>query len=428
MTDHGRPASARAFERARAVSPGGVHSPVRAFRAVDGPPVFFDRGEGAEVVDLDGRRLLDTCLSWGPLPLGHAHPAVVEAVREAAGKGLSFGACHAGEAALCELILEGFPHHERVRLVSSGTEAVMTALRLARGVTGRSLVVKYDGGYHGHLDSLLVSAGSGLATLGVASSAGVPAALAETTLVAPFDDLDATARLFAEHGSDIACVALEPLPGNNGLLPQRREFLAGLRELCDEHGALLLFDEVISGFRLRFGGYDAMVDLRPDLTTLGKIVGGGLPIGAVAGRAELMDRLAPEGDVYQAGTLSGNPVSVAAGTTTLRVLRDEGAHDRLEELGRRFESALSGGPSWMQLQRQGSLNWLYLSEGELPRRADAIAEEAITRFTQLHPRMLAEGVYLPPSGYELFFLSTAHSEEQVDRLAETLLAQVTALD
>jgi glutamate-1-semialdehyde 2,1-aminomutase len=343
-------ASRDAFECACTVSPGGVHSPVRAFRSVGGTPIFFDRAEGARVRDLDGNEYVDFCLSWGPLILGHAHPGVVAAVREAAGRGLSYGACHLGESRLAAAILKGLPDFDRVRLVSSGTEAVMTALRLARGATGRSLVLKFEGGYHGHLDSLLVQAGSGLATLGTSSSAGVPEAIARTPLVAPLADPQAVRALFDRHGDDIACVAIEPIPANNGLLPQSGELLALLRELCDRHGSLLLFDEVITGFRLRYGTCAPLLDgagadVRPDLVTLGKIVGGGMPIGAVSGRADLLDRLAPLGPVYQAGTLSGNPVSCAAGLATLEVLREQDPYPRLEALGARLQSRLeSGGP------------------------------------------------------------------------------------
>jgi glutamate-1-semialdehyde 2,1-aminomutase len=421
--------SRQAFERACAVSPGGVHSPVRAFQAVGGTPVLFERGEGARVGDLDGNSYTDFCMSWGPLILGHAPPEVVEAVRAAAGKGLSFGACHEGEADLCEAILRGFPDFDRVRLVSSGTEAVMTAVRLARGATDRPLVLKFEGGYHGHLDSLLVKAGSGLATLGTASSAGVPEGIAATTLVAPFDDLDAVAALFKEHGDRIACVSVEPIPANNGLLVQSDEWLAGLRRLCDEHGSLLHFDEVITGFRLRYGGVGPTVGVEPDLVTLGKIIGGGMPIGALTGKAKLLDRLAPLGDVYQAGTLSGNPVSVAAGLATLERLEDGSVHARLEVLGARLEAALVAGPSELpQVRRRGSIVWPYFSDTPLPTRADAIDDASITRFTKLYGGMLERGFYLPPSGHEVLFLSAAHDEADVDALAAALLAEVALLD
>jgi glutamate-1-semialdehyde 2,1-aminomutase len=413
-----RTRSRAAFDRAGRVSPGGVHSPVRAFRSVGGTPVFFARGEGAHVWDVDGNRYLDLCMSWGPLILGHAHPAVIAAVREAASRGLSFGACHEGESALAEAILKGFPAFERVRFVSSGTEAVMTALRLTRGATGRRLVLKFEGGYHGHSDALLVKAGSGLATLGVATTDGVPADTAATTLVAPFDDDDALTAIFAEHGDDLACVIVEPLPANNGLLPQRPEWLARLRSLCDRHGALLVFDEVITGFRLRYGGAGPLVGVEPDLVTLGKIVGGGMPVGAVTGPATLLDLLAPVGRVYQAGTLSGNPVSMAAGLATLSLLQDGSVHARLEEAGARLARALcDGAPPWIQVQRAGSIVWPTLADGPLPRRADAVAPATVERFGPLHAALLERGFYLPPAALEVLFLSAAHSDEDLDAFA-----------
>jgi glutamate-1-semialdehyde 2,1-aminomutase len=428
-------ASQAAFERARSLSPGGVHSPVRAFRSVGGTPIFFDSASGSRFTDLDGNEFLDFCLSWGPLILGHAHPQVVEAVREAATRGLSFGACHRGESDLSEAILEGFPDFERVRLMNSGTEAVMTAVRLARGVTGKSLVLKFEGGYHGHLDSLLVKAGSGLATLGTSSSAGVPEEIARTTLVAPLDDEDALRATFAEHGENIALAAIEPIPANNGMLPQRGAFLKLLKELCDEHCALLLFDEVITGFRFRYGSVGPLLDgegaeVKPDLVTLGKIVGGGLPIGAVTGSAALLDQLAPEGPVYQAGTLSGNPVSCAAGLATLRVLQDASNYDRLEALGARLEAALAGGgPDWLRVQRRGSVSWLCLDGSpDLPRRADRIGDAGIERFNAMHGPLLERRLYLAPSAHEVLFLSTAHDEADVDALAAGLIAEGAQLD
>ncbi|MBM4356036.1 MAG: aminotransferase class III-fold pyridoxal phosphate-dependent enzyme, partial [Deltaproteobacteria bacterium] len=302
------------FEKARTRIPGGVNSPARAFKAVGGNPVYVASAEGAELVDVDGNRYVDFCMSWGPLILGHARREVVEAVRQAAGKGLSYGAVHEGEIVLADLVLEAFPEYQRVRAVSSGTEAVMTALRVARGKTRRERVVKFDGGYHGHFDGLLVKAGSGLATLAIADSGGVPAGIAQTTLVAPLDDRPAVEALFERYGKEIAAVIIEPMPANNGLLLQRAEFLRFLREITTAHGALLIFDEVISGFRVRFGGYGQAVGVQADLVTLGKILGGGMPVGALVGPADIMDVLAPVGSVYQAGTLSGNPVSLAAGT------------------------------------------------------------------------------------------------------------------
>jgi glutamate-1-semialdehyde 2,1-aminomutase len=414
------------FDRAQMLIPGGVNSPVRAFGSVDGSPIFFDRAEGARFTDIEGREFLDLCMSWGPLILGHAHEAVVRQVQEAASRGLSYGACHTGEVELAERILRAFDWADQVRMVSSGTEAVMTALRLARGVTRRPLVLKFDGGYHGHSDSLLVSAGSGLVTQAIASSAGVPDEVAATTLVAPLDDEETVEAIFKAHGERIAAIVIEPMPANNGLLVQRDAFLEKLRMICNRYGALLIFDEVISGFRLHYGGYDARCGVLPDICTLGKIVGGGMPIGAVVAPRDIMGHLAPVGPVYQAGTLSGNPVSVAAGNATLGQLENSSSYEHLEALGSRFsqrlqEAAVVG----LQLQRQGSILWPYLSSQTLPRRADAIDEGIRDRYRGLHGKMLRRGIYLPPSAYEVWFLSAAHSEGDVDQLADALISVVS---
>ncbi len=430
MSTH--PVSARLFTQAQQVTPGGVHSPVRAFGSVPGDPVFFASASGSQATDADGRTYVDLCMSWGPLILGHADPAVVRAVQEAAPKGLSYGACHAGEVALAELIVSAFPSFDQCRFVSSGTEAVMTALRLARGATGRSKVIKFEGGYHGHSDALLVKAGSGLITAAdpdsEPSSAGVPAEVAATTLQVPFGDLDAVTRLFERVGHDIAAVILEPMPANNGLLVQTPGFLAGLRALTAEHGALLIFDEVISGFRTGWGGYSAGVT--PDLVTLGKVIGGGMPVGAVVGPRATMEHLAPTGPVYQAGTLSGNPVSMAAGHATLSQLADGAVYARLEALGARLQARIEGGRtrSWPQVQRVGSIVWLYLDEGALPTRADTISQTHVTRFNHLHGQLLDAGFYVPPSAYEVLFLSAAHTDAEVDALADAVLSAVAGLD
>ena len=413
--------SKQLYEQARKLIPGGVNSPVRAFRKVGGSPIYFREASGSRCTDVDGNCYVDFCQSWGPLILGHAHPEVVEAVRAAAARGLSFGACHEGEIELAGLILEAFPEHDRVRAVSSGTEAVMTALRLARGYTGRQLVLKFDGGYHGHYDGMLVKAGSGLVTEAIADSRGVPGTLAETTLVAPLDDETAVRKIFEAHGQNIAAIIIEPLPANNGLLVQRREFLAFLREICREFDALLIFDEVISGFRLKFGGYGQMVGVGADIVVLGKIVGGGMPVGAVSGRAEIMDMLAPLGDVYQAGTLSGNPVGVAAGIATLKALRHNQPYERLQALGRCFVGRLAeAGLPAVQAVQAGSILWLYLDAVTPPRRADAISSRAMARFNRLYWPLLHSGFYLPPSPYEVFFLSTAHTEGDVEDLADAV--------
>jgi len=413
------------FEKAKSCIPGGVHSPVRAFGSVPGDPVFFRSGEGAYIETESGQRLLDLCMSWGPLILGHAHPTVVQAVQEAASKGLSFGACHRGETDLAEQILKGFDWADQVRFTSSGTEAVMTAIRLARGISMRSKVIKFDGGYHGHFDSMLVKAGSGLATSGLANSAGVPEAFAADTIVLPFDDEAALEQAFIDHKDEIACVALEPVPGNNGLLKQRQSWLKRIRALCNEQCTLLLFDEVISGFRTCYGGVDGWMGVEPDLTTLGKIVGGGMPIGALLGKRRMMEQLAPNGPVYQAGTLSGNPVSVASGLATLRLLEDPAVYERLEQLGAYLEEGLAA-IDGVQVVRSGSLLWPYLGDQDIPRRADAIEAVHAERFSPIHAGLLARGFYLPPSAYEVLFLSTAHTEADLDGLIEAWTLEMSA--
>jgi len=410
--------------------PGGVNSPVRAFGAVGGEPIFFQRGEGAELVDVDGNRYVDFCGSWGPLILGHWAESIREDVTTALAEGLTFGASSPREVDCAERVLAALPGCDRVRFVSSGTEAVMTALRLARGVTGRPKILKFEGCYHGHSDGLLVKAGSGLATSGIATSKGVPDTIAGETVVIPLDDEDALNSAFAEFGKQLAAVIIEPLPANAGLLEQRPEFLRKVRGLCTEHGALLIADEVINGFRLRFGSYSDTVDLEPDLITLGKIVGGGMPVGAVAGPAEIMDQLAPLGPVYQAGTLSGNPVAMAAGAATLRVLAEEHVYEHLESLGQTFDAALAkagAGLDWLHWKRLGSIIWLHCADGELPRRSDRVSTEAVDRFNRIHPGLLERGYYLPPSGWEVMFLSNAHSFQQVTGLAETLAELLGAL-
>lgn len=413
--------SRAAYARALESLPGGVNSPVRAFRRVGGRPVFFRAGRGSRCTDLDGNEYTDYCLSWGPLIHGHAPQPVVESVRRAAVDGLSFGACHERESELAELVLGAFPGRRRLRAVSSGTEAVMTAVRIARAATGRDLVVKFDGGYHGHADGMLVKAGSGLATHAIADSAGVPRPVAATTVVAPFDDDAAIRGVFAELGGRIAAVVLEPLPANNGLLVQRPDWLRSVAALARRAGALLILDEVISGFRLRYGGYGGALGIDADLITLGKVIGGGMPLGAVVGPVELMDRLAPDGAVYQAGTLSGNPLSMAAGIAALRLLHDDPPYERLERLGARLQAAVARiGRGDAQAQRVGSIVWLYLAAGELPRRAGGIEPAAVDRFGAVHGPLLERGHYLPPSAYEVLFLSTAHTAAQVEKLAADL--------
>jgi glutamate-1-semialdehyde 2,1-aminomutase len=418
--------SARLFDRALRVIPGGVNSPVRAFRAVGGTPLFIDRGEGPWVFDADGNRYLDLVGSWGPLILGHAHPAVVKAVMEATRHGMTFGAPCAGEVELAERIVRHYPGLEQVRFVSSGTEAVMSAIRVARAATGRSVIVKFSGCYHGHADHLLVAAGSGLATFGSPSSAGVPEAFVSATRVLPLDDEAAARELFAREGAAIAAVLIEPVPANHGLLLQRQPFLEALRELTRRHGALLIFDEVISGFRLAPGGAAERLGIVPDMATFGKVIGGGMPVGAFGGARAVMSRLAPEGDAYQAGTLSGNPVAMAAGIATLDALQREDAWRRLEALGasleRRLAPVVARARFPLQLVRLGSLFWLSLQPERVPRSAMALTPEASERFARLFHSMLARGVYLPPSPYEVCFLSLAHRDEHIEQLAVALEA------
>jgi len=417
--------SEQLYERATRLMPGGVSSPVRAFRSVGGTPVYYREAEGAHFADEDGNRYLDFCMSWGPLILGHAHPAVVEAVCAAARRGLSFGACARPEIELAERVLKGFPSMERVRFVNSGTEAVMTAIRLARGATGRSRILKFEGGYHGHSDALLVKAGSGLATFGTSSSRGVPPGAVSETLVCPLDSQDALDEAFARFGSELAAVIVEPLPANNGLLEQRKEWLQHLRRLTTRHHVLLIFDEVISGFRFGYGGYGDMLGVGADLVTLGKIIGGGMPVGALAGSRAVMDELSPVGDVYQAGTLSGNPVSLAAGCATLDQLADGSVYRELEALGELLDRTLAelgGDLPWLRWRRCGSVFWLHLAEGEPPRAAGAIRPEAAERYNRMHGKLLERGVYLAPSAYEVAFLSAAHTEDDVRTLARELVA------
>jgi glutamate-1-semialdehyde 2,1-aminomutase len=421
-----RTLSDKLYERATTLMPGGVNSPVRAFGAVGGHPVYFRKGRGAELIDVDGNAYVDFCMSWGPLILGHWPEAIREEVIAAMGEGLTFGACSPREVACAEAVLLDRPAGDLVRFVSSGTEAVMTALRLARGVTGWPKILKFEGCYHGHSDGLLVKAGSGLATSGIASSKGVPAAIAGETVVAPLDDDEALEAIFAAYGSELAAAVIEPLPANAGLLEQRPAFLRRLRDLCHAHGALFVADEVISGFRLTYGSWAEAHALCPDLVTFGKIIGGGMPVGALSGRRALMEHLAPLGPVYQAGTLSGNPVAMAAGAATLAALHDGSVHARLDALGATFQEALAAANAkaklpWLRSHRVGSILWLHLAEGELPRRSDRVSAEAIARYNRIHGALLDRGYYLPPSGWEVFFLSAAHTEDHVTGLAQALV-------
>ena len=408
------------FERARAVIPGGVDSPVRAFGAVGGAPVFIERGEGAYLIDADGERRVDLVQSWGALLFGHARPEIVEAATRSASKGTSFGAPTAGEVELAERIVEAVPSIDRVRLVNSGTEAAMSAIRLARGATGRDLIVKFEGCYHGHSDSLLAKgAGSGLATLGIPSSPGVTEGAARDTLTAPFNDLDAVRSTFAERGREVAVVAVEPVAANMGVVAPEPGFLEGLRQLCDEHGALLLFDEVITGFRIAYGGAQTYYGVMPDLTVLGKVMGGGFPCAAFGGRDDVMSQLAPEGPVYQAGTLSGNPVAVAAGIATLDLARAEEPYPSLETtadvLIEGLTEAFATAEIPVTINRAGSLCSVFFTDAPVRDFEGARAADH-RRYGRFFHHMLANGVILPPSGYELWTLCTAHGPEETERI------------
>jgi glutamate-1-semialdehyde 2,1-aminomutase len=418
------PRSAELYARACRVIPGGVSSPVRAFRAVGGTPLFIARGAGAQVFDADGRSYLDLVGSWGPLIAGHAHPAIVGAISEALTRGTTFGAPCAGEVELAERVVAAYPAIEQVRFVSSGTEAVMSAIRVARACTGRDVIVKFAGCYHGQADHLLVAAGSGLATFGRPSSAGVPSAFTANTRVLPLDDADALEALFAREGDTIAAVIIEPIPANHGLLLQRREFLLALRRLTQQYGALLIFDEVISGFRVAKGGAAELLDIAPDMATFGKVIGGGMPVGAFGAARRIMSRLAPDGDTYQAGTLSGNPVAMAAGLATLDLLERERAWSVLETRGASLERALAPvlarAPFPLHLVRVGSLFWLALHAAGAPRHAATLTAQESARFARLFHAMLARGVYLAPSAYEACFLSLAHGEAEIARFVQAL--------
>jgi glutamate-1-semialdehyde 2,1-aminomutase len=407
--------SARLFEEARRLMPGGVSSPVRAMRSVGRDhPLFLRRGAGGEVWDADGNRYVDWVQSWGPLIAGHAHPDVVAAVTAAAERGTSFGAPTELELQLAREVRAAVPSLEQVRFVSSGTEAVMSAVRLARAHTGRTKIVKFAGGYHGHADALLAQAGSGLATLGIPSSPGVPATVTADTLVCEYNDLDAVRALAERHGDDLAAILVEPVAGNMGVVPPRPGFLEGLRTVCNGTGALLLMDEVITGFRVGYGGGQERLAVRADLTCLGKIVGGGLPAAAFGGGAEIMSRLAPEGDVYQAGTLSGNPLAMAAGLATLALLREPGAYDRLESTAAALEAGLRRDD--VTVNRVGAMLTAFFHPGPVRSFADAAASDT-ERFARFHAHMLAHGIYLAPSQFEALMPSLAHTSEQVERTA-----------
>jgi glutamate-1-semialdehyde 2,1-aminomutase len=421
--------SAELFEKAKTFFPGGVNSPVRAFRSVGGTPLFFAKGQGSHVWDEDCNEFIDYCCSWGPLILGHAHPSVVKAVQETVANGSSFGAPTRLENELAELILKNHSYFEKIRFVSSGTEAAMSAIRLARGYTGRDKIIKFEGCYHGHVDSLLVKAGSGLATLGTSSSAGIPEAYAKETIVLPLNDTAALEKAVSDYRGQIAVVAIEPIPANNGLLLQEGDFLRYLREVCTREGIILLFDEVISGFRVGFEGASGYYGIQPDVLAFGKIIGGGLPVGAYASRAEVMSHVAPEGPVYQAGTLSGNPVAMAAGIAQLTECLRPGFYEELKEktdyLVNNVLSYARSKQYKFNMFSVGSIFWVTFSDQKAIRRSDEIDSEEMQKFAPFHRSLLEQGIYLGPSGYEVGFVSAAHTSEDLDR---TIAAMQHALD
>ncbi len=416
-------------QRAESLFPGGVNSPVRAFRAVGGEPPFLVRGEGAYLWDADGNRYIDYFGSWGPMILGHAFPPVVEAIREAAGRSASFGASTEAEGDLAELVIACFPAIEKMRFVSSGTEATMSAIRVARAFTGRKYVIKFEGCYHGHADGLLVKAGSGVATFGIPGSAGVPEETARFTLALPFNDAEAVEAAFEKHRDEIACVIVEPVVGNAGCIPPAAGYLQALRELTARYGALLIVDEVMTGFRVALGGAQELYGIRPDLTTLGKILGGGLPCGAFGGRAEIMDQLAPLGPVYQAGTLSGNPLAMAAGIAMVGYLREhrDEVYPKLEMLSAALADGVAELAAGIEVplttNRVGAM-WTWFFTGEPVTDFSSAAKSDTKKFAAFHQAMLQAGVWLPPSQYEAAFMSAAHSE---DDIRQTLGAARAAL-
>jgi glutamate-1-semialdehyde 2,1-aminomutase len=404
------------FERAREIIPGGVNSPVRAGKAVGIDPPFIGRAEGCFLWDMDGNQYVDYVCSWGPMILGHGHPEVVKALEERVSKGTSYGAPTALEVEMAETITKMVPSIEMVRMVNSGTEATMSAIRLARGFTGREKIIKFEGCYHGHADSLLVSAGSGVATFAIPGCPGVPADTAEHTLSLSFNDLDGVVQAFEKLGKEIAAVIIEPIPGNMGVVIPKKEFLTGLREITLKNGALLIFDEVISGFRVAPGGAQQVYHINPDLTCLGKIIGGGLPVGAYGGRRDIMEQMAPEGDIYQAGTLSGNPLAMAAGLATLRILQEEDVYQELENKGRMLfsglEDAAKAAGVEVVINRIGSMGSLFFGENPVTDFDSAKASDA-ERFKGYYAKMLNQGIYLAPSAFEACFISTAHDENSI---------------
>ncbi len=421
QTTDNRVKSSRLFDRARSVLVGGVNSPVRAFGAVGGKPVFVERAEGPYIHDVDGNRYVDLVCSWGPAIVGHAHPAVVKAVQNAAANGLSFGACCAAEAELAEMIANAVQGVDMVRFVSSGTEATMSALRLARAATGRDKVLKFIGCYHGHFDALLVAAGSGAATFGQPDSAGVPMAFAESTLLAPYNDLAAIEKIMQSHGSEIAAIIIEPIAGNMGYVPPVAGYVEGVRRTCDQHGSFLIFDEVMTGFRVAWGGYRTLCDVQPDLTCWGKVIGGGMPVAAYGGSREVMSNVSPLGATYQAGTLSGNPLGMASGLATLGICNNAGFYDALGAKATRLATGLQNAAAAagvaLQTGSTGGMFGMSFSDTPVQNFEDAKRCDH-ERFARFFRAMLDRGVWLPPSGYEAMFISSAHTDESIDHVID----------
>ena len=405
------------FEQALKIIPGGVNSPVRACKSVGADPLFIERGEGCLIYDADGNRFIDYIGSWGPLILGHRHPAVVDAITAVLERGTSFGAPTDLEIQLAEMVIEAVASVDLVRMVNSGTEATMSAIRLARGVTGRDLVIKFDGCYHGHADTLLVAAGSGVATLGIPGSPGVPEAVAQSTVSLPFNDIEAIEKVMADKGDKVACVVVEPVAGNMGLVAPEDGFLKTLRELTEMHGTVLIFDEVMTGFRVAYGGAQSLYDIRPDLTCFGKVIGGGLPVAAYGGKKEIMSQIAPQGSIYQAGTLSGNPIAMAAGIATLKQLQKPGVYEALNERSKRLITGLGQAANKASVAARvghvGSMMGMFFTDRNVANFDDAKTCD-LELFSKFYQGMRQHGIYIAPSQFEVLFLSTAHSDEHVD--------------
>lgn len=412
--------SIEAFKKAEQLMPGGVNSPVRAFKSVDMPAIFMDHGKGSKIYDIDGNEYIDYVLSWGPLILGHENKQVIDSLHKTVDKGTSFGASTLEEIKLAELVVDRVPSIEKVRMVSSGTEATQDTIRLARGYTGRDKIVKFEGCYHGHSDSLLIKAGSGVATLGLPDSPGVPEGTAKSTITVPYNDLDAIKQAFEMYGDDIAGVIVEPVAGNMGVVPPIEGFLQGLRDITNEYGSLLIFDEVMTGFRVGYNCAQGYFDVMPDLTCLGKVIGGGLPVGAFGGKAEIMDKIAPVGSIYQAGTLSGNPLAMTSGYETLSQLTPE-SYEYFNELGDILEEGLKKVAKKhnvpLTVNRAGSMIGYFLNEGPVTNFAQANQSD-LKLFSEMYREMAKEGVFLPPSQFEGTFLSTAHTKEDIERTIE----------